>query len=188
MAEEAAEFARQGAPADFTNWMQAEQRRVFRLCLRLLRDRYEADSATQDVFLEAYRAMSHTGSRQIREPAKWLTRVAFNTCYDRMRSKRWRFWQRRSSGPENEALLELVPATRPSQEDSAAALDIRRRMEAALQRLSPRQRAIFILRHDEDRSLDDIAGITGLEIGTVKAHMARAIKKLREELRDLYVR
>ena len=175
-------------PADFASWMMVEQKRIYVLCLRLLRDRYEADSATQDVFLEAHRAMARPGRQPIREPAKWLTRVAFNMCYDRLRSKRWRFWQRNSSNPDGETILQLVPAPGPNQEDAAAAHDIRRRVEAALQRLSTRQRAVFILRHEEDRSLEDIAGITGLDVGTVKAHMARAIKKLREELRDLYVR
>jgi RNA polymerase sigma-70 factor (ECF subfamily) len=168
--------------------MMAEQKRIYVLCLRLLRDRHEADSVTQDVFLEAYRAMAKPSGQQIREPAKWLTRVAFNMCYDRLRSKRWRFWQRNSSSADGETILQLVPAPDLNQEDAAAAHDIRRRVEAALQRLSTRQRAVFILRHEEDRSLEDIAGITGLDVGTVKAHMARAIKKLREELRDLYVR
>jgi RNA polymerase sigma-70 factor, ECF subfamily len=80
--------------ADFAALMTAEQKRVFLLCLRLLRDRDEADSATQDVFLEAYRTMTRPGSQEIREPGKWLTRVACYTCYDRLRSKRWMFWQR----------------------------------------------------------------------------------------------
>jgi RNA polymerase sigma-70 factor (ECF subfamily) len=68
------------------------------------------------------------------------------------------------------------------------ARDIALRLAAALDRLSPRQRSIFVLRHDEDRSLEEIGAILGLDVGTVKAHMARAVKKLRVELRDLYER
>jgi RNA polymerase sigma-70 factor (ECF subfamily) len=173
---------------DFEAWVAREQRRVFLLCLRLLRSHDEADSATQDVFLEAYRSLGRSGSQPIREPAKWLTRVAYNTCCDRLRSKRWLFWQRHATNEDPDALLRLVPATGPDQEDAAAARDIRRRLERALQRLSARQRAVFILRHEEDLGLEEIAGITGLDTGTVKAHMARALKKLREELRDLYAR
>jgi RNA polymerase sigma-70 factor, ECF subfamily len=174
--------------SDFEAWVALEQRRVFLLCLRLLRSRDEADSATQDVFLEAYRSLGKSGSEAVREPAKWLTRVAYNTCCDRLRSKRWLFWQRHATNDDPDVLLRLVPAAGPSQEDAVAARDIRRRLEKALQRLSVRQRAVFILRHEEELSLDEIAGITGLDTGTVKAHMARALKKLREELRDLYVR
>ena len=43
---------------EFGAWMTSEQRRIFLLCRRLLQDPDEADSATQDVFLKAYKAMS----------------------------------------------------------------------------------------------------------------------------------
>ncbi len=175
------------ARIDFDALVKAEQKRIFMLCLRLLRDRDEADSATQDVFVEAYR----TGNRvrcSIVEPSKWLTRVALNTCYDRIRSKRWRFWQRHSSSQVGDALLNWMPADGPNQEDMALAGDIRERLESALRRLSGRQRAVFILRHEEDLGIDEIAETMGLDTGTVKAHMARAIRKLRAELRDLYAR
>jgi RNA polymerase sigma-70 factor (ECF subfamily) len=173
---------------DFETLMAGEQRRIFGLCLRMLRDRDEADSATQDVFVEAYRTIGKSGGAAILDPAKWLTRVAMNTCFDRMRSKRWRFWQWHSSKVDGDAFLHTIPVSGPNQEDNVAARDIGRRVDAALNRLSPRQRAVFILRHEEDRSIEEIAGILSLDSGTVKAHMARAIRKLREELRDLYVR
>ncbi len=173
---------------DFEAWMAGEQARIFLLCMRLLRNRDEADSATQDVFVEAYRTIEKHGRSGIQEPPKWLTRVAFNTCYERMRSKRWRFWQRHSTDACGDELLRMIPSDGPNQEDAAAARDIRRRLEQALDRLSARQRTVFIFRHEEDLTFEEIAGIMGLDAGTAKAHMARAIKKLREELRDLYVR
>ena len=46
---------------------------------------------------------------------------------------------------------------------------------------------VFVMRFEEDYSLAEIAEALDLDLGTVKAHMARAIKKLREELRGLYV-
>jgi len=173
---------------DFDAWMAEEQERIFLLCMRLLRNRDEADSATQDVFVEAYRTLEKHGRSRILEPPKWLTRVAFNTCYNRMRSKRWRFWQRHSANACGDDLLRMIPVDGPNQEDAAAARDIRRRLEQALDQLSARQRTVFIFRHEDELSFEEIAGIMGLDAGTAKAHMARAIKKLREELRDLYVR
>jgi RNA polymerase sigma-70 factor (ECF subfamily) len=56
----------------------------------------------------------------------------------------------------------------------------------ALGRLSPRQRAVFTLRHYDEMSLEEIGEVLGLDVGTVKAHMFRAVSKLREDLRDLY--
>ncbi len=172
--------------SDFDSWMAGEQRRIYLLCLRMLRNGDEADTATQDVFVKAHRALR--GGESILHPGPWLTKVAVNICLDRIRSKRWLFWHRRARQQDDEAILRLIPAPGPSQEDAFLAREITRRLGAALGRLSLRQRAVFVLRHDEDRSLEEIAEILGLDVGTVKAHMARAVYRLREELRDLYGR
>src|SRR5689334_10618364 len=82
---------------DFGAWMAAEQRRIFALCQRLLQDADEADSATQDVFLKAYQAVTNLNAAPLEDPARWLTRVAVNACLDRLRSRKWQFWRRRPS-------------------------------------------------------------------------------------------
>ncbi len=179
---------REAKPSDFAAWMAVEQKRVYFLCLRMLRCADEADSATQDVFLKAHRALSKLEKEAIESPARWLTRVAVNTCLDRLRSRRWRFWQRRAPLDDEETVLRLTPDPGPNQEELLMAREFTRRLGMALNKLSLRQRSVFVLRHDEDCSLDEIAQILGLDIGTVKAHMARAIKKLREELKDFYGR
>jgi RNA polymerase sigma-70 factor (ECF subfamily) len=173
---------------DFGPWMAAEQRRIYLLCLRMLRNSDEADSATQDVFVKAYRALDGAEKDAIETPARWLTRVAVNTCLDRLRSQRWLFWQRRAAFADEQAVLRLARAAGPDQEDNLHALEITRRLGMALEKLSFRQRSVFVLRHEEDCSLEEIGDILGLDIGTVKAHLARAIHKLRAELRDLYDR
>jgi RNA polymerase sigma-70 factor (ECF subfamily) len=174
--------------SDFDAWMRAEQRRVFLLCYRLMGDRDEADTAAQEVFLKAYRALSRPRSVELEEPAKWLTRVAVNTCLDRLRSRRWRFWRQRIHPDDEQAVLALAPDSAPSAEDRLLGAEIAKRLAAALAGLSGRQRSVFVLRHYEDRSLEEIAEILGLEVGTVKSHISRALVKLRNELRDLYVR
>ena len=170
--------------ADFDRWMVSEQRRIFLLCYRMLGDRDEADTAVQDTFLKAYKALQRP--IELDDPAKWLTRIAVNTCLDRLRSRSWKFWQRRSRQQDEELLLIMTPAGNPSAEDRVFAREIGARLVEALEQLSPKQRAVFMLKHYEDRRLDEIAEILGLELGTVKAHMARALARLRVLLRDLY--
>lgn len=172
--------------ADFGDWMAAEQRRIYLLCLRMLRSRDEADSATQDTFIKAYRVLARRKKNAIEEPAKWLTRVAVNTCLDRLRSKRWAFWQRRISQDDELVILRSARETGPNQVNELLASEIMRRLNLALERLSLRQRSVFLLRHEEGYTLEEIGEILKLDVGTVKAHMARAVQKLREELRDLY--
>jgi hypothetical protein len=94
-------------PSDFDAWMRAEQRRIFQLCYRLLGERDEADTATQDVFLKAFRALSDSKREELEEPAAWLTRVTVNACLDRLRSRRWRFWQQ-SRGAGEEVILRMA--------------------------------------------------------------------------------
>jgi RNA polymerase sigma-70 factor, ECF subfamily len=173
---------------EFGAWMVSEQKRVFLLCRRMLQDAGDADSATQDTFLKAWLALKGSESKHLDDPAKWLTRIAVNTCLDRLRSRRWQFWRKRPQ-PEDEALiLSSARATEPNAEDQTFAHEIAQRLSLALPRLSLRQRAVFTLRHYENRSLAEIAEILNLDVGTVKVHLFRATEKLREELHDLYFR
>ena len=175
-----------GVLQDFGAWMTLEQRRVYALCQRLLQDRDEADSATQDVFLKAYQALSKQGAPEIDDPARWLTRIAVNACMDRLRSRKWQLWRRRPSPEDEQAILAKTRSTAPEAEQKYFADQVSRRLRISLGRLSGRQRAVFTLRHYEGMSLDEIGSHLDLDVGTVKVHMFRAVAKLREELRDLY--
>jgi RNA polymerase sigma-70 factor (ECF subfamily) len=175
-----------GLIRDFGSWMVSEQRRVLALCHRFLEDRDEANSATQDVFLKAYQALKKEDATEVDDPARWITRIAVNTCLDRLRSRKWQFWRRRPS-PEDEAtILAMAASQAPEAEEYYFAGQISARLHQALERLSARQRAVFLLRHYEDLSLEEIGSILKLDVGTVKAHMFRAVSKLRVDLSDLY--
>jgi RNA polymerase sigma-70 factor (ECF subfamily) len=181
-----AEQAEAGLLPYFDAWMASEQRRVYALCQRLLQDRDEADSATQDAFLKAYQALKRDAAKELEDPARWVTRIAVNTCLDRLRSRKWQFWRRRPSSEDERAILAMTASTSPGAEDRYFAGQITARLNAALDRLSTRQRAVFTLRHYENMSLEEIGNLLCLDVGTVKAHMFRAVSKLREDLRDLY--
>ena len=175
---------------NFGTWMASEQRRVFLLCRRLLRDPDEADSVTQDVFLKAYRALTKRSEDQVADldnPGKWLTRIAVNTCLDKLRSKSWKLWQRRPAPQDEEVILQMTAGTDPDAERLMFAKQIQQRLETAQAKLSERQRAVFALRHYEAMALEEIADVLKLDVGTVKAHLFRALNKMREELKDLYL-
>ena len=80
----------------------------------------------------------------------------------------------------------MTPGGEPDAERLLFAKQIQQRLEKALAKLSDRQRAVFSLRHYDALPLDDIADILKLDIGTVKAHLFRAVSKMRDDLRDLY--
>ncbi len=173
---------------EFGSWMASEQKRIFLLCRRMLQDVDEADSATQDVFLNAYRALTKNRAEAVEldHPDKWVTRIAVNICLDRLRSKAWKIWRRRPSARDEEAVLGMEPGKDPDAERQMFSKEIQQRLELALQKLSDRQRAVFTLRHYDGMVLDEIGELLRLDTGTVKAHLFRATAKLRDELIDLY--
>lgn len=173
---------------EFGSWMLSEQKRVFLLCRRMLQDTEEADAATQDTFVKAWLALNRPECSELEDRGKWLTRIAVNTCLDRLRSRRWQFWRKRPNPEDESTILALARATSPNAEDVLFATQIGQRLERALEKLSLRQRAAFTLRHYEDRSLAEIAEVLDLDVGTVKVHLFRATEKLRQELHDLYFR
>ena len=174
--------------SDFGSWMTSEQRRIFLLCRRMLQDEDEADSATQDVFLKAYRALNgREDSPEFDNLGKWVTRIAVNTCLDRLRSKSWKMWQKRPAPQDEEVILQMTPGRLPDAERQLFSKEIQQRLENALTKLSDRQRAVFALRHYDAMPIDEIAEVLKLDTGTIKAHLFRALSKLREELKDLYV-
>ena len=173
---------------DFGSWMASEQKRIFLLCRHLLQDPDEADSATQDSFLKAFKALSRDKSdpADMQSPGKWITRIAVNTCLDRLRSRSWKIWQRRPAPADEELVLRMAPGTGPDAERLIFARQIQQRLDIAVGKLSARQRAVFSLRHYDAMTLEDIADVLLLDVGTVKAHLFRALTKMREELKDLY--
>ncbi len=172
----------------FGSWMTSEQKRIFLLCRRILQDADEADSVTQDVFLKAYKALSAKADAQdLDNPGKWVTRIAVNACLDKLRSRSWKLWRRRAPSQDEELILQMTANDSPDAERQLFSKQIQQRLEHALAKLSDRQRAVFALRHYDALPLEDIAEMLALNTGTVKAHLFRAIAKLRNELRDLYI-
>ena len=169
---------------NFDQLLRTEQKRIFLLCNRLLNDQDEADSATQDVFVKAWRGMQ--GGESIDNPGGWLTRIAVNTCLDRLRSRRWQFWRKRPAPEKEETILSFAADTGPGAARQVYAGQIQQRLNLAMERLSGQQRAVFALKHFEGRTIEEIAGILKLDVGSVKSHMSRALVKMRAELKDLY--
>lgn len=187
--EEAAEIRKilAGEIDRFEYFVKTYQKRIYRLVYTLLRDPAEADGATQDVFVKAFRALAAFKGESAFET--WLTRIAINTVRDVVRRRRpvilfsELYGDGEEDGPEIPAALD--PADGTSAERDLMSREIRRRIADALVSLSPRQRAVFVMKHYEERSIAEIGAATGLDEGTIKSHLFRAARKLRERLEDL---
>lgn len=156
------------------------QRKIFRVARAIVRDETEADAITQDTFVQAFTHLSSFEGRA--ELETWLTRIAINRSRDALRRRRFvsLFTFR---GDEDETILEPVDE-RPDPEREMMASQLRVAIQRAERQLSAQQKTIFRLRHYENLSLEDIADALGLRSGTVRAHLFRAIHKIRKELAE----
>lgn len=160
--------------------MERHHRRLFRIALSYLRDVDEAMDAVQETFVKAYQAAARWDP--VSEVAPWLSRIAVNHSIDCYRRRRRR---RQAEEPMSDLPIDHDSRWRtaaPSPEHEASGREVGHRIAAALATLPDRQRAIFVLRHYDERSLPEIADTLGMSLGTVKSSLHRAIARLRERL------
>jgi RNA polymerase sigma-70 factor, ECF subfamily len=156
------------------------QRKIFRVAFAIVRDEAEADIVTQDVFVQAYTSLGRFEGRAGLET--WLTRIAINRSRDTLRRRRFvSLFVSRNDDEESEAMIEPVDE-RPDPERQYLSSQLRVAIRRAEKLLSAQQQTIFRLRHYENLSLEEIADHLGLRAGTVRAHLFRAIHKIRREL------
>jgi len=170
---------------EFDALVRRHQRRVHRFLLMLLRDPEEADNLTQECFLRAYQNLSSFRGESSLET--WLLRIAANLAHDHARNRRAGFWKRLLGfGDEEEdgPAARVRSGTASPEQLLLAREDVRAVWDVANQ-LSQQQRAVFLLRFVEDMELNEIASALGLQVGSVKTHLFRAVQTVRSKLRDL---
>jgi RNA polymerase sigma-70 factor, ECF subfamily len=158
------------------------QRKIFRVAYAIVREEVEADTITQDTFVQGYTHLAKFQGRA--ELETWLTRIAINRSRDSLRRRKFlSLFSSRIDDDDDETVPHLEPVDeRPDPERQVMAVQLRAAIERAEKGLSAQQKVIFRLRHYEDLSLEEIATHLGLRSGTVRAHLFRAIHKIRKEL------
>ena len=141
-----------------------------------------AETLTQECFLKAHRNWDRF--RGDSSAMTWLMRIAINLEKDHWRNRRMQFWrQTRNNSVDLDEASEWLPSGERSAEQQMLAREQVGQVWKAVEGLSERQRTVFLLRYVEDQELSEIAQATGLSEGTVKAHLSRALVKVRAELR-----
>ena len=154
--------------------MEAHERRVFAVSLRILRDREEALDATQETFITVLRKAGGFEGRSAF--STWLYRIAVNTCYDALRKR-----GRRPTSP----LPESYEPRDTTTDGRLESVELRPAIEKALARLPEEFGAAVILCDLEDLPLKTVAGILEIPLGTVKSRVFRGRRMLAAELGNL---
>ena len=148
---------------DFVAFAQASSVRLQRAAYLLTGDRHQAEEAAQATLVRVYAAW---GRVRRKDPYAYARTVLTNLVTDQ--------WRR----PVREYATETMP-DRQAPQDIADVVSKRRWLIGALQALSPRERAVIVLRHFFDASEAEVARELDLSAGTVKSLNSRALAKLR---------
>jgi len=176
------EAVRQGDTASFEVLIRKYQPRVFATARRYARREEEVEDIVQEIFIKAFQKI---GTFRGDAPFEhWLMRLAVRTCYDFLRAHRRNREQRFSdlSDAEDDWLERFVAEPGPAPEDADAARALVNRL---LEMLTPKARLIITLLEIEERSVKEIAELTGWSVPLVKVRAFRARAEMRKCLQRL---
>jgi RNA polymerase sigma-70 factor (ECF subfamily) len=180
----------QGGDAEaFAALARSYERRLLLLALHYCRDRHDAEDLSQEVWLKAFRAIkSFRGESGF---YTWLRQITINTFLNERRSPArgarvveldaWEASRREAGATPQEAAFPLARAPRGVEESFDQRFLVSRVLDA-LGDLTPRQRLIFLLKHLEGMTYEEISAAVGCTAGTTKKALFRAVVKLRERL------
>ena len=161
--------AQRGDEEAFASLVLAVGARLHGVAHRILRDLDLAEDATQQALLTIWQDLP-----QLRDPARfeaWAYRLLVRACYRQGRAtRRW--------APN----LHLLQADEPRAPEGVASVHDRDQLERGFRRLSIDHRAVVVLHHYLDLSLDEVAETLGVPIGTVRSRLYYAMRGLRAAL------
>ena len=173
--------AKAGDKDGFRSLVERHSRSVFRLAYRLTGNEQDAEDVVQETFLRAYKQLENFESRA--SFGTWLYRIVANCAVDMIRGRQAR--QKHLWTEPFDVSTSAHASEQPGPERLAESSEVQRRVAAALDGLSPLERAAFALRHYEGRSIDEICRTLNLGTSAAKQAIFRAVKKLRVELGGL---
>ena len=168
------------AARDFDSVVSSHRPQIFRFLLASTRDVDLAETLTQDCFLKAHRNWSNFRGES--SALTWLMRIAINLQKDYWRNRRMQFWRHtRTNAVDLDEASDWLPSGERTVEQRMLARERVAQVWCSVENLSERQRTVFLLRFVDEMELKEIAALTGMGEGTVKAHLSRALARVRRE-------
>jgi RNA polymerase sigma factor (sigma-70 family) len=147
------------------------QQKVYLLVRKMVIDHDDANDITQDVFIKVWKNID--SFREDSQLYTWIYRIATNECLNFLRKKRRRFFL-----PIVDVEAELSEKLESSPYVSGDEVQIK--LQKAILKLPDKQRLVFNMKYFEEMSYEEISGITGSAVGTLKANYHHAVKKIEE--------
>jgi RNA polymerase sigma-70 factor, ECF subfamily len=176
----AVDRARDGDLDAFRSLVELHSRYLFGVAQRLTGSATDAEDVVQEAWLRAHRQLAQFEGRA--DVRTWLHRITVNCAIDWIRSRRHREDAHDPADLETGPLSERSADAQLLPDRLAASGQIQARVEQALGGLTRLERAAFILRHMEGRSLEEVGATLGMKTSATKHSIFRAVRKMRQAL------
>jgi RNA polymerase sigma-70 factor (ECF subfamily) len=173
--------AQSGDTEAFCMLAQAYERRIYSLAFHYSRERQDAEDLSQEVWLKAYAALSTF--RFESSFYTWLRKITINCFLNHRRTKFWR-WQSQTAETsiDDYVIKDDAGSAARGLESALQNHLVVEKVMRALAEVTPQQRLIFLLKHQEGMTYEEISKELGCSLGTVKKSVSRTVAKLREKL------
>jgi RNA polymerase sigma-70 factor (ECF subfamily) len=165
-----------GDAAAFTTLVDRHAAACLRFATRMLGNRADAEDATQETLVRAYRALGRYEDREVFRT--WLFSILVNRC---------RTTAMRRDRRDRRVIADAAMLASAAVDSGAAAVDLHVELERALAALDPDQREAFVLKHVEQWSYDEMAAATGVGISALKMRVKRACERLQSLMVEVRV-
>jgi RNA polymerase sigma-70 factor (ECF subfamily) len=154
------------------------KRKLYNLAYDLTNNNADAEDLVQEAFFKAFSQIHKFRGES--ELGTWFYRITFNHYLDLQRKKSNLIYKQSEEIMESSDETQMKDGHNPARkyEDK----QISKHIESALEKISPREKHVFMLRHYNDCQLREISEIMNISEGTVKSLLFRALKKMRKEL------
>ena len=175
--------AQKGDLEAFEGLIKAYERLIYNAAYKMIPNPQDAEDISQEVIIKVYKSISKcAGAASFKS---WLFRIINNTCIDEIRRRKGKTnlsldtdYGEDSGHRENPVLRdESTPETEFLRKD------MNENIQSAINKLPPDYKAVIIMRDINGLSYDEVASALGINMGTVKSRIARARKKLKDELK-----
>jgi RNA polymerase sigma-70 factor (ECF subfamily) len=163
--------------------VRAHSPTVFRVAFRIIGNEADAEEIVQETFLRGYQRLDSFQQRSAF--GTWIYRIAVNCSLNRISQQSIEADYRSGDETDPESNTVQVATKDADPERALLSREITAVQEMAMQRLTATEKTAFVLRHLEDRSMNEIADVLGVAPNAAKQAVFRAIQKLRRELTPL---
>lgn len=168
-----------GSQPAFRAIVEIHQGFVYAVAFRFVNDQHDAEDITQEVFVRLWKNL-HTYKQEVKLTT-WLYKIITNRCLDFLKSRHGR---QRKNKVDIEGWHDLAYHSTPEKDFQQQELS--NLIHQAAEELTPKQKAVFILRDLEGLSSEEVSEALSMSAGNVKSNLFHARQKMTEKLKIYY--